>query len=630
MLLIFAGLLLAAPGLLLIGLVCSVASVLRQRLPLDVAVPAAGLGILVVSVAAGVLASLLGVDLLARPWLLGAAYLASGLAALAVATRRHPRSPDPRAVAGLAWFAIAPATVAVGTGLLQSVSVGVAKSWSFWGTDLVHHMMLVSQVQADGRLSYATTGYPRGAHMLAALVSVPTVPLDDRVALMGYDLRLTAALSWFALALMLWTGAALTVRLGRALGLPSGIPETAALALGTGALLTNTFLESFIYMGASPSLLAVAVLWALPLAAVTSPRLLGRLPLLAVVCCAAAMLLAHLWQALAVVPAVALAVCVAARPRDVLAGTRDAGSWRHLLRFVPWAAGSLAIAALPMIGIQQAGGVGLAATQGDLPEGPWHLLLPALLVLVPLARQARELWARLALGSVAGLVVVTALIVHGASHGFDLDQYYPLKTLWFLTLFLAPGLALGATWLALTVARPAWRAAAGAGSVAFALRASVVGLVAALAFVGWLPWLLGTGSGTVDAWRGLGARDTVGQVGPQMSWSAHRYDLAARYGPALAPAVVVPYYVGSSGMVDGFSTSLVSELLSFQTGQVALPGDAKHLCSAIATVAGAADAVVISKLPAAQVRRAMARDGCAGRAAVVRVPGGILNPPRSP
>ena len=67
----------------------------------------------------------------------------------------------------------------------------------------------------------------------------------------------------------------------------------------------------------------------------------------------------------------------------------------------------------------------------------------------------------------------------------------------------------------------------------------------------------------------------------------------------------------------------MSGLLNFVTGQPQLAGDARNVCTAIQVVARDRPAVVLSKLPASMVRADLASHGCAGRAEVIHVPGGI-------
>ena len=177
---------------------------------------------------------------------------------------------------GYGWLAYAPAAIAAAIGLAQSFFERMPASWAFAGTDLAQHMILVQDVQRSGSLDYSTTGYPRAFHMLAAFVSVPSPPLDHPVELLSYDMRLVAAATWLSLALVLWAGITLALRLGAARRVPRLVTVGAAVLFGAGVLLTNSFVVTFVYMGAAASLLAVVVIFALPLAALgldtRSPR----------------------------------------------------------------------------------------------------------------------------------------------------------------------------------------------------------------------------------------------------------------------------------------------------------------------------------------------------------------------
>jgi hypothetical protein len=512
--------------------------------------------------------------------------------------------------------------VAVLTALLQAFSVDVAKSWGFWGTDLARHMTLIGGVQQAGALDYAGSGYPQGLHTLAALVSVPGAPLQDPTELLGYDLRLTASLTWLAMALLLWTGVALAIRLGHRAGLSDPVATGAALALGSVALLMNSFVNTFVYLGAAPSLLAVVVLWVLPLAALTRPGLIQRFAPVAVASVVAVALLAHLWQALVLVPLTALAVFALPRMGRLAAHVRSTRSWRVLLSTLPWAAVAVALAAPPVMSVRSDGGAALAGTLGALPSAPWWVLAPGLLGTGLLLRRRRHAWARLFLGSVFGFCGVTGVMLYGAGNGFDITQYYPMKTLWFLAMFLGPLAALTIVAGALAALRAASRLLGRAGSAARVLRITTVALTVAVLGAFWLPLVADSGLATRNTWHGSAVSEEAARAG-WANWSAQRYDIALQYGSAHRDAVVVPHYVGSSVVFDTDSTRLVSEVLTFLTGQPELSSDLENVCEKIDLVAGHSGAVVISKLPSARVRLEMAREGCAGRAPVLLVPGGI-------
>jgi hypothetical protein len=616
-LLVVAGMVGHLPPLVLIGLVAAVFVVLRRWLPTDLAVPAAVLAVLSGAVAAGVVAGLAGVDLLARPAATAAALLL--VSAVSVGSWSTTNDDLGSAFRRGSRLATAPALVAFATGLLQMLSTGVAKSWAFWGTDVAHHMTIVRQLQETGRLDYAAGAYPKGLHMLGALVSVPGAPVHDPQRLMDYDLRLVTALTWFGLALLLWTGGALAVRIATALRLRSPVGVAAALVLGAGALLTNTFLETFVYMGGAQSLLAVVVLWVIPLALLAKVPLMSRLSAVATASVLAVMLLAHLWQALTIVPVVALAAYGVGDLPGLRLSARSRAGWSAGLRALPVVVPAAALALVPVLTLQSQGGTAAAATPGDIPPGPWHLLALAAASLVPLALLARRAWSRHLVGSALGLLVAVALLLRGAGHGFDVNQYYPLKTLWFLLLLLAPVVALWSAWLAAAVARAASRALSRTGSAAFVLRAGTTAVLAALAFALWLPWMLGTGSGTTGAWHRSTAADAVEVDGLAGSWSAQRYDIARRYGTAYSPDRVVPFFVGNQRGVDPYGTRIVSGLLTFLTGQPEIAGDVPDLCGTVHLVAGDQPAVVLSKRQDGEVAAALAKGGCSAQVRVVHL-----------
>ena len=615
--LVLAGMVGHVPSLVLIGLVVSAFVVLRRWLPTDLAVPVAVLGVLSGAVAVGVSAGLAEVNVLARPQLTAAVLLTVSGMSLGPWARSTTRLDS--AFQRHSWAAVGPAAVAFVIGILQMFSTGVAKSWAFWGTDMAHHMTILRQLQEQGRLDYAAGAYPKGLHMLAALVSVPGVPLQDPLRLMDYDLRLIAAVTWFALSLLLWTGGAVAIRLAATLTLRTRVGVVAALVLGAGALLTNTFLETFVYMGGAQSLLAVVVLWVIPLALLARIPIMSRLSAVATASVLAVMLLAHLWQALIIVPVVALAAYGVGDLPGLLRSARSGSGWAAGLRALPVVVPAAALALVPVLTLQTQGGVSAAATQGDIPAGPWLLLALAAASLVPLLLMFRRGWSRHLLGSTLGMLVAVAILLRGAGNGFDLDQYYPLKTLWFLLLLLAPVVAVWFAWVATGVARAASRALSRTGSAAFVLRAGTTALLAALAFALWLPWMFGTGSATAGAWHRSTAADTVEQNGTADNWSAQRYDIARRYGTAYSPARVVPYYVGNQTGLDGYGTRIVSGLLTFLTGQPEIAGDLPDLCDTVHQVAGTQPAVVLSKKPVSDVTKTLAAGGCAAEVRIVHL-----------
>lgn len=620
--LVLSGVLAQDPIVLLLGLVASCASVLQRRVPLDVAVLSAAALVLLTAVVLGVVAGVLGLDLLARPWWLVAAYLTGSALSLAAAVRRpatFQRAGKALRRPGHRWslLVLLPTAVAVGTALLQTRRPEVARSWAFWGTDLVRHMGGIAQVQRDGGIDFSTSGYPRGLHMLAALVSVPDAPLEDPAALLSYDLRLAAALTWLAVALVTGTGAVLILRVGRALGLPDSTCTVAAGLLGVVLLLSGSFVQTFVYMGALPSIVAMAVLWAVPVTVLSTPRL-DRAAAVTVGSALSCLLLSHLWQALVVVPAVALAAYLLPLLRTLRTADRP--------RARPVAVSCVvvlvsALAAAPsFLALVRDGGAGLAAIEGGVPPDPYVFLATGLLGAGPLLLRMRDGWARLLVGSVLGLLVVVAVLLTGAGRGLDLDQYYPMKGLWFLTVFLAPLAALGVTVTASVLSRRTWALLGRTGPVARVLRTTAVAVTVALLGAFWAPTVLGAGSATTNTWRSVSPRGTSQDLrtGP---WSTERYEIARAYGGAFPGAVTVPYFVGYHTVFDTLGTRVVSNVMEFLTGQPEVTGDGVDICTKITDVAGDRPAVVVSKLSSRVVRHDLRSNGCAGRARVVHVRG---------
>lgn len=615
LLLVVGGGILADPAVLLVGLVASTASWLRRRLPVDLAVPVAAAVLLAASITAGLAAGLLHQDLLKAPRALAAAYLVGAAVALLRSLAGGPvGGPPPTRGAGL--LAYVPAVLALAIGLLQSVSVSVAKSWAFWGTDLAHHMTTLKIVQAAGALDYDVSGYPRGLHMLAALASVPSAPTGVD-GLMAYDLRLVAALTWLATGLLLATGASLALRLARLLGRPARVGVLAGVLFGTAALLTNTFVLSFVYFGAAPSLLAGTVLLLLPLAGAAGLLRAARLGTVAAWAALCLVCLAHLWQGLLLAPVGAGALLLLVRVPRLTADLRSRAARRALGGGLIAVAAAVALAVPAVAGLRQVGGTAVTSAAGSLAGEPWVVLVPALGTLVLLLRPLRHAWASLLAGSAAGLLASGVVVLLSSGHPADLDQYYPAKLLWFLTILLGPLLAVASVTVADVAARSCWGAAGRLGQAAFVVRWTGASLVVALAAAFWLPYLLGVESATAGTWhRAAPDQRQVPTAFPD--WSAYRYELATRFGPDDRAEVVVPYLVANASS-DPFGTRVVSELLAFLTDRPEVLGGRATVCQEIEQLAGDRPAVVLTQQPAGSVLDSMAEAGCTGRAPVVRV-----------
>ncbi len=625
-LLLLVGVLAENPVVLLLALVVAGAVALRRWMPWDVAVPGAFLGLLAAAVVLGVGGGATGLDLLARPWVVVG--VMSVLVLVAVLTSSvHPPSARRPVFGGVRMLAFLPAGYALVTGLAQTLGPERARAWSFWGTDMAHHLSIVRDLQVAGHVDLASSGYPKGLQFLAALVAVPGAPLDDPVRLLDYDLQLFAALIWLSLALLLWTASAVAVRMGASLGLRSGVQAVAGLAVGIVLLLTNSFLETFLYSGGAQSLVAVVALWAIPLAVLADLPAARRTAVLVTGSALVAMLLCYLWQALALAPVLALAGVLAPRLPRILRSARTRRGRRTALRYLPALMVVTAVAVVPALQLGHGGLAAAAGTPGYIPGGSSPVLVMTLIVAATLLPGAarRHAWARLMLGSVLGLLAALALVVQAAGNGLDLEQYYPRKLLWFLLLFLAPVVAVTATELAGRVATSLSRLLGARVARPFVPRVALAALAGFVVVVTWLPGQLGAEALGATPLR-TGPATVTKADGPDAvpNWSAQRFEIAVRTSTAFAPeTTIVPYYVGNVAGADFIGTRIVSGILTFLTGHREIGGDIPDLCGTIDTAAGDGAAVVVSKLPAAAVRKSMALRGCAGRAEVVHLTPGL-------
>jgi hypothetical protein len=279
-----------------------------------------------------------------------------------------------------------------------------------------------------------------------------------------------------------------------------------------------------------------------------------------------------------------------------------------------------ACAVPPLRQVAAAGGTSLAGEAGYLGAEPWHLLVGGLLTGSLVLAHVRHLWARAYLGAVVGFVLVLLVLLRGAGNGLDLGQWYPLKTCWFLTVFLAPWLALTSTRLAAIVTRPIWRVLGRVPRRAFVLRSTVVAVGAALALVTWLPWQLGPVPDLIGAWQPYHRTSSGPANAARPLYMGGALDVATDYGQRFGDAVPVPYRVEQNALTDPFSTLIVSKLFAFQSGRPDIAG-AESVCDAIRLAAGDLPAVVVTRMNPARMRGQMSTLGCPGRARVVPLTG---------
>jgi hypothetical protein len=606
-----AGLALGTPVLVLIGAAAAVGLVLRRWLPWDLALPGSVLGLLVAATGAGLVADAVGLDLLAAPALIGA--VAAFAVAAAVLTVRRARTGERWPAAG-PWWSYLPAWAAGAVGLAQTARQDLAATWVLGATDPAQHVLFLGEVQRVGALDYAAEGYPRGLHMLLALVSAPGAPPTASAELLSRDLALYATATWLSYAVVLAMGAAVTLRLGRRLGMSQRLAAAAALLLGAALLLTNSVVDAYVYMGAAPALLALCVMWFLPLLVLAR----GRVPagMLLVVTAVAVMLLAHLWQALVVVPPVALAAWAASRPPGTPAGggRRGRPRARHAVLVVGSCALAVAATAPPLLGVLGDGGLSRAATPGTIVAPPWSVLVLALLLAGGLVRRWQDPAVRVLLGSGLGLLVVVGLLLAG-SGSMQLGDYYPAKACWFLTVLLAPVVCLGTV-----AALPHLRALLARATDALGRGARVFRVTGAAAVV-----ILGF------AWVAPGVlaepRMSVRAVAPadDSRFLARQLDVAREHATRHAPAMTVPVGIVTDSPFSTAGTYVVSKLIAFQTGQPVTRGRPGSVCEDVEKASAGSRAVVVTDLDVGLLQRLMAAQGC-GEVPVVGLTGSAASP----
>jgi hypothetical protein len=481
-------------------------------------------------------------------------------------------------------------------------------------------MLIVRDQQTAGALVYdSSSSYPRGLHALLALVSTPRAPFGDPAALLRYDGRLLAAAVWLSLAVLLTTGASLVIRVSAVLGLDRLWGASAAFAFGVAVLLDDHFLSAFVYMGAVPSILTLAVMWSIPLA-VMAPRqtVTWRAATLVPLGALNVFWLANLWQALVIVPVAAVTLLAAPgllRRGAVLDLCRELARRRRVaVCLAAVTVLALAGAIAPLTSVERTSGLQLSAAPGGLAPTPPLGLMLALVSTVVVVVWSRQAWARALLGSALGLLALVLVLLHSAGRGADLAQYYPRKALWFFVLFSAP---------------VAWALVAWAASKALRL-AGVDRVVAPVAI--WLVALVAVvvpatelGSGhRVLLLHSVGVDGDPGRLSPvdraKARVSPVRWEVATRYATAFAPLVAVPVRVGRWGRQDAYGTAIVSRLMSFETGQPVV-GDVAQICDQLRTGAAGRVAVALTARRSDRVRATLAQQGCRSR--VVQVPAAL-------
>ena len=470
-------------------------SALELLVPRAGDVPAVAVVALASTVTASTVAGWMGWTVLSGR-LTAAALLVAALAASGLAL--HLLRPTPvRASRGATVLLLLPALsvlAAAAAGLVRGVPAGI--TW-FLNGDHPRHAVYVADTWAQGALTYAVDGYPRGWHAaLAASWSVVGAGMDPAALLRLLQLMAATSLVLSALLAlsMAHLGHALAQRLGR------GPEASAAVGLVVGsATLLNVFLGTYQAMGYENSLLAAVVL------AVCCREVLVRpgSTISLVVCGAGTVVVAHSWQLL--LPAVGLTGlwCAATALRR---GARLATAVVVVTVGVVLVVGSPAVLA-----VVQGVGLGHATEAGPDSPVPWALLLVGSACALVLGVRAKDGATR----TVAGVTVVPALaaVALSVALGLDLLQYYPSKLLWQSALLALPWIAVAAANGVVVLSRRGAEARSAVRGVGYA----VVGVFAAYALL--LPFGSQVGIwSTVDGARVVGAVGTPGAGDAAVVW----------------------------------------------------------------------------------------------------------------
>lgn len=337
-----------------------------------------------------------------------------------------------------------PTAVVLAGGLVFAAVVSVAVPMEIWtrnvanGTDFSRHLVLMKDVVRTGGLDYAAIGFPRGLHALFAQVSA-----TDGLA--GYRE------SWIALEGLLWlmivmiaTGsAAIGTQVANALRLPGFMANWAVPLMAVVPVLGSMWVSSFFRNGFATSIAAGVILVAAA-AAAFDPGWWGSARA-ALVWSALTLALVHVWPLLAPVVGVLVLLTIATSfSRSTARGAAVVSAVLAAMLALPvvWAMVFTASSGQGVIDrAQQFGNAGLLP-----PEWWWLVALVSAVVAVFVARHRAAgfslAWFAMA---AAGLLVLLALVFVSGEPWPDL-AYYPMKTLWTLSILLPAAAGAGLAW----------------------------------------------------------------------------------------------------------------------------------------------------------------------------------------
>lgn len=423
--------------------------------------------------------------------------------AVAYAWLRRDRRPQRQAAAGRAhrMWVMLPGVLMVGYVLIARVlPVGRRTEW-YVGGDHVRHLILASDVQATGSLSYSAEAYPRAWHTLLAAVwsALGLRPQTDIAVVVD----VSAVLVWMLSAGLALTTSALAGTLAHRLGLASREAAAAGLVAGSVTLLP-AFLGNYQGLGFQTSLLAAGVLATVVRAQLARPGSLATLTVAA----AGVVVVAHTWQLL--LPVVGLVALRCAL--DVSRRRGRPAAWASPgLAVLALAVLTLAVSAPSLLAVTTQIGVQHATDAGVHAPVPWAILALGAGAAIGLGARARsperQVLALMAVPAVTGLALAAYVRITP-------DTYYASKLIWQSAALLLAPLSVAAMFLALRVVglgRPV-------GPAARVLGGGAAVIVLAYALLAPIGAYVGAWS-TVEGEKVLRLLSTAGAGEAQVVWS---------------------------------------------------------------------------------------------------------------
>lgn len=334
---------------------------------------------------------------------------------------RHSRAGVPAPKLWTTWVPAGPALVLVGYLTVSRLLPLPRRTEWLLGGDHVRHLIMMTEVQDTGALSYAEYAYPRGWHAFVAAVwsAAGINPREDFATVVD----VTTALVWCLSALLALATACLASSLSDRLGMSIRAAGLAGCLAGAATLLP-WFLGNYQALGLETSLLGAVVLAVVIRMQLVRP---DGVPAL-LVAGASIALLAHTWQLL--LPVVALAAL-----RSGLGVTRRHGP-RGLVGAATLAAAVVVVAWPALAAVIAVVGVDHATDAGVEVPVPWLVLVLGVSAAVGVS--LRLSWSgRWALGLM--LIPAGTGLALAAWVGITPDTYYPSKLIWHsAVLLLAP------------------------------------------------------------------------------------------------------------------------------------------------------------------------------------------------